>query len=116
MYAITLSTIATLTHNTTPITIRTILTMQHPTMTTKIIAVQTQILEDAADADIENNIINTPKAYSTKCTIGFCRILQEYYLIHQNTVRINMATYFYQEFILLKYSMAFGENSTNVFP
>ena len=114
MYVITLSTIATLTHNTTPITMRTILTMQHPTMTTKIIAVQTQILEDAAD--IENNIINTPKAYSTKCTIGFCRILQEYYLIHQNTVRINMATYFYQEFILLKYSMAFGENSTNVFP
>lgn len=56
--------------------------MQHPTMTTKIIAVQTQILEDAADADIENNIINTPKAYSTKCTIGFYRILQEYYLIH----------------------------------
>ena len=111
MYAITLSTIATLTHNTTPITI---LTMQHPTITTKIIVVQTQILEDAAD--IENNIINTPKAYSTKCTIGFCRILQEYYLIHQNTVRINMATYFYQEFILLKYSMAFGENSTNVLP
>ena len=114
MYVITLSTIATLTHNTTPITMRTILTMQHPTMTTKIIAVQTQILEDAAD--IENNIINTPKAYSTKCTIGFCHILQEYYLIHQNTVRIKIATYFYQEFILLKYSMAFGENSTNVFP
>lgn len=88
--------------------------MQHPTITTKIIVVQTQILEDAAD--IENNIINTTKAYSTKCTIGFCRILQEYYLIHQNTVRINMATYFYQEFILLKYSMAFGENSTNVLP
>lgn len=88
--------------------------MQHPTMTTKIIAVQTQILEDAAD--IENNIINTPKAYSTKCTIGFCRILQEYYLIHQNTVRLNMATHFYQEFILLKYSIACRENSTNVFP
>ncbi|MDU0853085.1 MAG: hypothetical protein E7H73_04675 [Veillonella sp.] len=33
---------------------RTILTMQHPTMTTKIIAVQTQILEDAAD--IEDNL------------------------------------------------------------
>lgn len=80
--------------------------MQHPTITTKIIVVQTQILEDAAD--IENNIINTPKAYSTKCTIGFCRILQEYYLIHQNTVRINMAIYFYQEFILLKYSIDFG--------
>lgn len=114
MYVITLNTIAMLTHNTTPIAMRTILTMQHPTITTKIIVVQTQILEDAAD--IENNIINTPKAYSTKCTIGFCRILQEYYLIHQNTVRINMATYFYQEFILLKYSIAFGENSTNVFP
>lgn len=83
-------------------------------MTTKIIAVQTQIVEDAAD--IENNIINTTKAYSTKCTIGFCRILQEYYLIHQNTVRLNMATYFYQEFILLKYSIACRENSTNVFP
>ena len=80
--------------------------MQHPTMTTKIIAVQTQILEDAADT--EDNNINTPKAYSTKCTIGFCRILQEYYLIHQNTGRINMATYFYQEFILLKYSIDFG--------
>ena len=54
MYVITLSTIATLTHNTTPITMRTILTMQHPTITTKIIAVQTQILEDAAD--IEDNL------------------------------------------------------------
>ena len=106
MYAITLSTIATLTRNTTPITIRTILTMHQTTITTRIIAVQTQILEDAAD--IENNFINTPKAYSTKYTIGFCRILQEYYLIHQNTVRLNMATYFYQEFILLKYSIDFG--------
>ena len=56
MYAITLSAIATLTHNTTPITIRTILTMQHPTITTKIIVVQTQILEDAAD--IEDNMVN----------------------------------------------------------
>ena len=59
MYAITLSTIATLTHNTTPITIRTILTMQHPTMTTNITAVQTQIVEDAADT--EDNNINTIK-------------------------------------------------------
>ena len=33
--------------------------MQHPTMTTKIIAVQTQILEDAADT--EDNNINTIK-------------------------------------------------------
>lgn len=64
MYAITLSTIATLTHNTTPITIRTILTMQHPTITTKIIVVQIQILEDAAD--IEDNLISILKAYSTK--------------------------------------------------
>lgn len=63
MYAITLSTIATLTHKTTPITMRTILTMQHPTMTTKIIAVQTQILEDAAD--IEDNILDMTEAYST---------------------------------------------------
>ena len=64
MYAITLSTIATLTHNTTPITMRTILNMQHPTMTTNIMAVQTHILEDAAD--IEDNLINILKAYSTK--------------------------------------------------
>ena len=64
MYVITLSTIATLTHNTTPITIRTILTMQHPTITTKIIVVQTQILEDAAD--IEDNLVSILKAYSTK--------------------------------------------------
>lgn len=64
MYVITLSTIATLTYNTTPITIRTILTMQHPTITTKIIAVQTQILEDAAD--IEDNLVSILKAYSTK--------------------------------------------------
>ena len=61
MYAITLSTIATLTHNTTPITI---LTMHQATITTKIIAVQTLILEDAAD--LEDNMVNTIKAYSTK--------------------------------------------------
>ena len=35
----------------------------YATITIKIIAVKTQMLEDAAD--IENNIINTPKAYST---------------------------------------------------
>ena len=64
MYAITLSTIALLTHNTTPITIRTILTMHQATITTKIIAVQTQILEDAAD--IEDNMVSMLKAYSTK--------------------------------------------------
>ena len=64
MYAIILSTIATLTHNTTAITMRTIITMHHATITTKIIAVQTQILEDAAD--IEDNMVNTIKAYSTK--------------------------------------------------
>jgi len=38
--------------------------MQHPTMTTKIIAVQTQILEDVAD--IEDNLVSILKAYSTK--------------------------------------------------
>ena len=61
IYAITLSTIAILTHNTTAITM---LTMLHATITTKIIAVQTQMLEDAAD--IEDNMVNTIKAYSTK--------------------------------------------------
>jgi len=64
MYAITLSTIATLTHNTTAITMRTIITMHHVTITTKTIAVQILILEDAAD--IEDNMVNTIKAYSTK--------------------------------------------------
>lgn len=103
-----LNTIAILAHNTTVIT--TLLV----TILAKAIVAQTQIQEDAAD--IEDNLVSILKAYSTKCTIGFCRILQEYYLIHQNTVRINMATYFYQEFILLKYSIDFGENSTNVFP
>ena len=61
MYAIILSTIAILTHNTTAITM---LTMHHVTITTKTIAVQTLILEDAAD--IEDNMVNTIKAYSTK--------------------------------------------------
>ena len=63
MYAITLSTIAALTHNTTAITMRTILTMHHATITIKIIAVQTLILEDAAD--IEDNILDMTEAYST---------------------------------------------------
>ena len=64
MYAITLSTIAILTHNTTAITMQTILTMHHVTITIKTIAVQTLILEDAVD--IEDNMVNTIKAYSTK--------------------------------------------------
>ena len=50
--------------------------MHQTTITTKIIAVQTLILEDAAD--IEDNILDMTEAYSTKCTIGFCRILQEW--------------------------------------
>lgn len=64
MYAITLSIIAILTHNTTAITMQTILTMHHVTITIKTIAVQTLILEDVAD--IEDNMVNTIKAYSTK--------------------------------------------------
>ena len=56
MYAIILSTIAILTHNTTVITM---LTMHHVTITTKTIAVQILILEDAADT--EDNNINTIK-------------------------------------------------------
>ena len=61
MYAIILSTIAILARNTTAITM---LTMHHVTITTKTIAVQTQIQEDVAD--IEDNMVNTIKAYSTK--------------------------------------------------
>lgn len=61
IYAIILSTIAILTHNTTAITM---LTIHHVTITTKTIAVQILILEDAAD--IEDNMVNTIKAYSTK--------------------------------------------------
>ena len=61
MYAIILSTIAILTRNTTAITM---LTMHHVTITTKTIAVQILILEDVAD--IEDNMVNTIKAYSTK--------------------------------------------------
>ena len=60
MYAIILSTIAILTHNTTTITM---LTMHHATITTKTIAVQTLILEDVADT--EDNILNMTEAYST---------------------------------------------------
>ena len=61
MYAITLSTIATLTHNTTAITM---LTMHHATIIAKTIVVQTLILEDAADT--EDNLVSILKAYSTK--------------------------------------------------
>ena len=61
MYAIILSTIAIQIRNTTAITM---LTMHHATITTKTIAVQTLILEDAAD--LEDNMVNTIKAYSTK--------------------------------------------------
>jgi len=56
-----ISTIAILARNTTAITM---LTMHHVTIITKTIAVQTLILEDAAD--IEDNMVNTIKAYSTK--------------------------------------------------
>lgn len=60
MYAIILSTIAILTHNTTAITM---LTMHLATITAKTIAVQTLILEGAAD--IEDKILDTTEAYST---------------------------------------------------
>ena len=60
-YAITLSTVAILPHNTTAITM---LTMHHATIIAKTIVVQTLILEDAADT--EDNNINTINAYSTK--------------------------------------------------
>ena len=60
MYAIILNTIAILARNTTAITM---LTMHHATITTKTIAVQILILEDAADT--EDNILNMTEAYST---------------------------------------------------
>ena len=60
MYAIILSTIAILTHNTTAITM---LTMHLATIIAKTIAVQILILEDAADT--EDNILDTKEAYST---------------------------------------------------
>lgn len=56
MYAIILSTIAILERNTTAITM---LTMHHARIIAKTIAVQTQIVEDAADT--EDNNINTIK-------------------------------------------------------
>ena len=61
MYAIILSTIAILARNTTAITM---LTMHHARIIAKTIAVQTQIQEDVED--IEDNMVNTIKAYSTK--------------------------------------------------
>ena len=64
MYAIILSTIAILTHNTTAITM---LTIHHATIIAKTIAVQILILEDAAD--IEDNILDMTKAYSTKIVL-----------------------------------------------
>lgn len=60
MYAIMLNTIAIQIRNTTAITM---LTMHHATIIAKTIAVQTLILEDAADT--EDNILDTTKAYST---------------------------------------------------
>lgn len=60
MYAIILSTIAILTHNTTTITT---LTMHLATIIAKTIAVQTLILEDAADT--EDKILEMTEAYST---------------------------------------------------
>ena len=56
MYAIMLSTSAIQIHNTTAITM---LTMHHATITTKTIAVQTLILEDAVDT--EDNILDISK-------------------------------------------------------
>ena len=60
MYAIILSTIAILARNTTAITM---LTMHHARIIAKTIAVQTLILEDAADT--EDKILNMTEAYST---------------------------------------------------
>ena len=60
MYVIMRNTIAIQIRNTTAITI---LTMHHATIIAKTIAVQTLILEDAADT--EDNILDMTEAYST---------------------------------------------------
>ena len=73
MYAIILSTIAILTHNTTAITM---LTMHHVTITTKTIAVQTLILEDVAD--IEDNILNMTEGAVTKQPLKSKKLLVDY--------------------------------------
>ena len=73
MYAIILSTIAILTHNTTAITM---LTMHHVTITTKTIAVQTLILEDAADT--EDNILDTTEAYYSTIFVLQAFIIYKY--------------------------------------
>ena len=60
MYAMALKQIVILIHNTTVWT----LAIQVVTILAKVTVVKTLILEDVAD--IEDNMVNTPKAYSTK--------------------------------------------------
>ena len=62
-----LNTVVIQTHNTTVI-----ITTPFVTILAKVTVVKTLMLEDVAD--IEDNMVNTLKAYSTKCTIGFCHI------------------------------------------
>ena len=64
MYAIMLSTIAILARNITAIAM---LTMHLAKIIAKTIAVQTLILEDAADT--EDNILDMTEAYSTKIVL-----------------------------------------------
>ena len=96
-----LNTIVIQTLNTTVI-----ITTPFVTILAKVTVVKTLILEDVAD--IEDNMINTLKAYSTKMYYRLLSYITRILLIHQNTVSLNVAPNFYQEFILLKYSMAFG--------
>lgn len=63
MYAMVPKQIVILIHNTTVITPA----IQLVTILAKVIAVQTLIQKDAAD--IENNIPDTTKTYSTECVL-----------------------------------------------
>ncbi|PQL19336.1 hypothetical protein VEHSUH05_08200 [Veillonella denticariosi JCM 15641] len=63
MYAMVPKQVVILLHNTTAIT----LVIQLVTIITKAIAILHLITEDAAD--VENNISDTTKAYSTECVL-----------------------------------------------
>ena len=68
------------------------------TILAKVTVVKTLILEDVAD--IEDNMINTLKAYSTKMYYRLLSYITRILLIHQNTVSINVVvSMWHQTFI-----------------
>lgn len=88
-----LNTIVIQTLNTTVI-----ITTPFVTILAKVTVVKTLILEDVAD--IEDNMINTLKAYSTKMYYRLLSYITRILLIHQNTVSINVVvSMWHQSFI-----------------